>query len=95
MNYLARIRVPAEVGGWIIVLGAPFLAAGIIFTVGEPIAKLITRNLSESERKKHIVTRAVTWLALLSVLIVVLIFSLPAFGITPLGDPFNIAPVGY
>lgn len=91
MFILARIRVPAEIMGWVLVLGAPLAALGFVFAIGEPIAKFFTRNMTDEEGKKHISTRIVNWLALIVAVVVILVFSLPAFGITPLGDPFNVS----
>jgi len=92
MFIFARIRVPAEIMGWVMVIGAPLVAVGLVYTVGEPIARFLTRDMSNAEGKRHISTRLVNWLALLAAIVVILIFSLPAFGITPFGDIFGVAP---
>ena len=91
MLILARIRVPVEIMGWIIVIGAPLAAIGFVYTIGEPIARFFTRDISNAEGKKHIATRIVNWMALIVAIVVILLFSLPAFGITPFGDPFNLS----
>lgn len=88
--FLARVRVPAEIAGLIMVVAAPFVAAGLIYGVLDPVKNIVLRNKSEEERRKHAISKVVNILALVAAGIVLLFISLPAFGITPLGNPFGM-----
>ncbi|MFV0393522.1 MAG: hypothetical protein ACK5LC_03860 [Coprobacillaceae bacterium] len=88
--FLARIRVPAEFAGIIMVVAAPLVVIGLLYGILDPVKNFFLRNLSEEEKKKHIFGKVVNIIVLIAALAVILLFSLPAFGITPLGNPFNV-----
>lgn len=87
---LAGIRISGELAAIIFAIVAPIAVGAIASSLFSFIFKLFTLKLTPEERKKHITSKIASILGIIVLILGVLWFTLPLFGIVLLGNPLNI-----